>query len=115
MSAGERKPKRIYFQIKEVAPLLGVKDSAVRYWIEAFKLDVARHSTKDSFKFTEDDVRDLLAIRYLLKNELFTVDGAKIKLKQWSKGDYVIPAVYTTLPDDLVYSETETKLKKEKR
>ena len=69
MSSTERKPRRIYYQIRDIAPLLAVKGSAIRYWIDVFNLDVARHSTKDSFKFTEEDVRDLLAIRYLLKNE----------------------------------------------
>lgn len=76
--------QRRYWDIGEVADQLGVATSAIRCWITWFKWDVGK-SAKGNRKFTKEDIAAMTEIHRLLKVELFTVEGAKVKFKQWSR------------------------------
>ena len=70
-------PDKNFFKIGEVAKIIGVKPHIVRYWEGEFR-EVAVRKTKSGQRiFSRRDVVLLAAIRRLVQEEKFTLDGAR--------------------------------------
>jgi len=73
-------PDKSYFRIGEVSRIVGVEPYVIRYWESEFKT-VRPHRTKsDQRLYRRKDVMELLHIKYLLYNELYTIAGARKRL-----------------------------------
>ncbi len=73
-------PDKAYFRIGEVSRIVGVEPYVIRYWESEFK-SVRPHRTKsDQRLYRRKDVMELLHIRHLLYDELYTVAGARKRL-----------------------------------
>lgn len=107
MSYREREPKRIYYQISFISEMINVAESAIRFWIKAFGIDTMKKSNGGKRMFAEKDVVNILAIYYLIYDELYTLKGAKKKFDLWRLSKYEIPKEYITIPDKYVYSREE--------
>ncbi|NIW80245.1 MAG: MerR family transcriptional regulator [Calditrichae bacterium] len=71
-----------YLKIKEVSQLLGVSPHTVRYWEKEFSDYVNPKRTSAGHRLYDDhQIRQLLEIKHLLKDELYSISGAKNKLK----------------------------------
>lgn len=70
-----------YYTIGEVAELLGIKTSHLRFWTNEFGLKV-RTTRKGDRLYSADHIRELKAIYHLVKERGFTIAGAKAKLKE---------------------------------
>lgn len=72
--------EKIYWTTGEVAEMLQVKPSAVRFWIKEFDLNV-RRSPRCPYnrKFTAEDIAELKEIRHQLLVERYTIEGVRIK------------------------------------
>ncbi|HQQ81960.1 MAG TPA: MerR family transcriptional regulator [Cyclobacteriaceae bacterium] len=68
-----------YCLIGEVAGILNEHPSTVRYWVVAFGLEVKKTHTLRHF--SKENIADLHRIKYLLRDEKFTLEGAKKKFK----------------------------------
>lgn len=101
MPTKERELRRLFYELKDVKSLLDVSGPTVGVWVKYFGLTIAQRGGALKRKFTEENVTDLLAIRYLVKNELYTLKGAKIKFKLWKRKEYVIPSKYVDIPYDV--------------
>ncbi len=79
----ELSDKRIY-QISEVAKILGVEPSNIRYWEGEFSkyLRPARGKNRNR-TFKKKDIMTLRIIQFLLKEKKFTLEGAKKHLKSY--------------------------------
>ena len=66
-------PEKRYYSIGEVAKAFGVNTSKIRFW------------EKGTRKFTPEDVKNLQLIYHLVDEQGFTLEGAKIKLKENNK------------------------------
>ena len=79
------RPEKIFYKIGEVAELAGVEQHVLRYWEDEF--DVLKPSKNRSGQrlYQKKDVDTVLEIRRLLYVELFTIAGAKKKLKETKK------------------------------
>ncbi len=81
MSTPSQTAHKVYYGIGEVADLLGVPVSCVRYWANTFENVVKpRRNKKGDRFFTQRDVTSLKKIRYLTKECGLTLQGVKAKL-----------------------------------
>ena len=78
----EREIKRKYFSIGEVASLLKVNTSLIRFWESEFEFINPKKNKKGLRKYTNEDINKLKKIYSLLKEERFTIDGARKHLKR---------------------------------
>lgn len=68
-----------YWTIGEVADILGVAESCVRYWCKEFGVGKYRSKTNHR-RFTIQDIVKLQAVQFLLHSEGHTIEGCKSKL-----------------------------------
>ena len=73
--------KKKYFTIGEVATMLEVKSSLIRFWETEFPQLSPRKNKKGNRIYTDKDIELLRTIYYLVKVRKFTLKGAREKLK----------------------------------
>ena len=74
-------PEKLYYSIGEVATAFGVNSSLIRFWEKEFEIISQKKDTKGSRKFSADDVKKLQLIYHLVKEQGFTLEGARQRLK----------------------------------
>jgi DNA-binding transcriptional MerR regulator len=79
--------------------MIDVAPSAVRYWQSEFDFSTSR-TKYNKRQFTPEQVRNVLAVNYLLNIEFYTIRGAKIKYDLWRKDKYTIPEDFLQVPED---------------
>ena len=74
-------PEKRYFTIGEVADICDIKPHVLRYWEREFPQlsDVSRRQNRRYYQ--RDEVELLLNIKKLLREDGFTIDGARGQLK----------------------------------
>jgi len=78
---GTQIPDKFHFKIGEVSRILGVKPYVLRFWETEFRITPAKnHSQHRVYK--RQEVETLLEIKHLLYEERFTIEGARVKLKE---------------------------------
>jgi len=70
-------PERIFYRIKEVCSLTGLKPHVLRYWEQEFKDIKPLKSTKGQRLYKKKDLHAIFTIKKLLYERKFTIDGAK--------------------------------------
>jgi len=75
-------PDKRYFKIGEVCELTGVKQHVLRYWEEEFRFLHPQRAQSRQRLYRRADVEMVLVIRRLLKDEGFTISGARKALEQ---------------------------------
>ena len=78
------KDKR-YYKIGEVAKAFNVNTSLIRFWENEFDVLKPKKNKKGNRLFTQDDLKNLKLIYFLVKEKGFTLEGAKNKLKESSE------------------------------
>ena len=73
--------EKLYFSIGEVADMLGVSQSLLRFWETEFDCIKPRKNKKGNRSYTEQDIKLLRNIYYYTKECGFTLEGAKEQLK----------------------------------
>jgi DNA-binding transcriptional MerR regulator len=76
---------KLYFSIGEVAAAFNVNASLIRFWDKEFDILKPKKNAKGNRMFTQEDVKNLQLIYHLVKERGFTLDGAKIHLKEGQK------------------------------
>ena len=74
-------PDKLYFKIGEVANLTGVKQHVLRYWESEFTSIRPQKSKTNQRLYKRRDVEAVLAVKHLLYDRKFTIEGAKNHLK----------------------------------
>lgn len=81
-------PKKLYYPIGEVSKLFKVNASLLRYWEKQFpSLIKPQKNRKGNRFYTAQDIENIKAIYFLVKEQGMTLDGAKKKLKETLKID----------------------------
>jgi len=75
-------PEKRYYGIGEVAKAFGVNTSLIRFWEKEFDALKPKKNAKGNRKFTPQDIKSLKLIYHLVKERGFTLEGAKIHLKE---------------------------------
>ncbi len=78
------KGSKQYYSIGEVAELMEIKTSKVRFWCNEFKMKI-RTTKKGDRLFTPEQVKELRAIYHLVNDRKFTLAGAREKLNSRKK------------------------------
>ena len=73
----EKEIEKKYYTIGEVASMLNVATSLVRFWETEFDIIEPRKNKKGNRQFTKEDIEDLKLIYHLVKERGFTLQGAK--------------------------------------
>ena len=85
----ERKVEKLYYPIGEVAEMLEVPISTVRFWENEFDILKPMKNKKGNRLFTPTDIKNLKIIHHLLKIEGMTLSGVKKRLSEkWDETDY---------------------------
>ena len=79
-----------YYPISEVAKMLNVNISLLRFWEGEFDIIKPRKTRKGDRLFRPEDVKNLKLIYFLLKEKKYTIEGAKsfIKKSKYSAEKY---------------------------
>ncbi len=75
-------PEKRYYSIGEVADAFKVNTSLIRFWEKEFDIIKPKKNAKGNRKFTPEDIKNLSLIYHLVKERGFTLEGAKIHLKE---------------------------------
>ena len=78
---GQSIPDKLYYKIGEVSKITGVKPHVLRYWESEFR-EIKPYKTQSLQRlYRRKDIELILRIKKLLYEDLFTISGAKRKLK----------------------------------
>ncbi len=78
-------PDKSYFRIGEVGKILGVEPYVIRFWESEFQTVKPIRTKSDQRLYRRKDVKELLIIKSLLYENMFTIAGAKKKLSCMKK------------------------------
>jgi DNA-binding transcriptional MerR regulator len=85
----ERKVEKLYYSIGEVAEMLVVPVSTIRFWENEFDILKPMKNKKGNRLFTPADIKNLKILNHLVKEEGMTLSGAKKKLAvKWDETEY---------------------------
>jgi DNA-binding transcriptional MerR regulator len=85
----ERKVEKLYYSIGEVAEMLVVPVSTIRFWENEFDILKPMKNKKGNRLFTPADIKNLKILHHLVKEEGMTLSGAKKKLAvKWDETEY---------------------------
>jgi DNA-binding transcriptional MerR regulator len=73
---------KVYYTIGEVADMFKVNQSLIRFWEKEFNELKPSKNNKGDRRFTPKDIEKLKLIYHLVKERGFTLEGAKMKLKE---------------------------------
>jgi DNA-binding transcriptional MerR regulator len=76
----EKKIEKYYYSIGEVADMLGVNTSLIRFWEKNFDIIKPHKNKKGNRYFTKKDIENLKLIYHLVKEQGMTLDGARKKI-----------------------------------
>lgn len=86
-------PDRFGFKIGDVADLLGIKQYVLRYWEQEFEILKPKKASNNQRMYTKRDVENAFLIRKLLYRDKFSIEGARLALKDIK---YVVKKEKTT-------------------
>lgn len=79
--------KKLYYSISEVSRICDLEQYVLRYWETEFEqLNPAKNSSGNRI-YTNKDIKMILLIKKLLKEEKYTIEGAKKIIKNYNDGD----------------------------
>jgi DNA-binding transcriptional MerR regulator len=85
----EKKVEKLFYSIGEVAEMLNVPVSTVRFWENEFDILKPRKNKKGNRLFTAGDIKNLKIIHNLVKEKGMTLAGAKKQLSaKWDETDF---------------------------
>jgi DNA-binding transcriptional MerR regulator len=73
---------KLYYRIGEVSEIVGVQPHVLRYWETEFRSIRPQKSSKGQRVYSRRDVEKLLRVKDLLKNQGFTIAGARKQLSE---------------------------------
>lgn len=94
----EKETVKMFYSIGEVANIFHVNTSLLRFWEKEFSttLDLSKDS-RGNRQYTEQDIAKIRVLHNLVKEQGYTLDGAKKYLKENRREAFERDAVYTSL------------------
>lgn len=78
----EPKIEKVYYRIGEVAEMLGITTSSIRFWESESGLVKPKKSGKGNRLYTIRDIEQLKMVLHLTKDRGMTLKGVRDKLRQ---------------------------------
>ena len=89
---------KLFYSIKEVSEIIGVRDYTLRYWEKEFKQLKPKRSGGGRRLYTPDDLELLKRIKTMLYVNGMTIEGVKRELKERK----VSPITMSEIKEELV-------------
>ena len=78
--------EKIYYSISEVAEMMDVNLSLLRYWEKEFPFICPKKTDKGTRLYTQENINNIKLIYHLVKEKKLTLEGAKKRLKENKNG-----------------------------
>lgn len=75
--------KKLYYSISEVAKITDLEQYVLRYWESEFEQLKPQKNRAGNRVYTNKDIKLILFIKKLLREERYTIEGAKQVLQTW--------------------------------
>jgi DNA-binding transcriptional MerR regulator len=99
----ENELTKLYYSIGEVAEMFGVNTSLIRFWDKEFDIITPKKNKKGNRLFTPKDIKNFNKIYDLVKNQGFTLEGARKALKRRTPAQKEIETTEeTTISQDVI-------------
>ncbi len=85
--------KKLYYSISEVSRLTGLEQYILRYWETEFEQLKPGKNRAGNRIYTNKDIKLILQIKQLLREEKYTIEGAKKILVDFSFESVVTPVL----------------------
>ncbi len=82
----EPKIEKVFYSISEVAGMLEVNASLIRFWDKEFSVLKLQKNKKGNRLFTQEDIQQLRVIYHLVKEKGMTLKGAQQLLQKNREG-----------------------------
>lgn len=79
--------KKLYYSIGEVSDLTDLEAHVLRYWESEFDQLKPRKNRAGRRVYTEEDIEMVQRVQHLLKEDKYTIEGAKQVLDREEGGD----------------------------
>ncbi len=86
MALNENKNLKLYFSIKEVATMLGVSESLLRFWEKEIPLLKPKTTGNNIRQYTESDIENVKVVYNLVKVRGFKLQAARKMLRENRQG-----------------------------
>ncbi|HOK36781.1 MAG TPA: MerR family transcriptional regulator [Paludibacteraceae bacterium] len=74
--------EKLYYSISEVAEMLDVTPSNLRFWEKEFTQLRPKRNEKGTRFYSQKDIQTIKQIKYLVDEQKLTLEGARLKLSQ---------------------------------
>lgn len=75
--------KKLYYSISEVSKITDLEQYVLRYWESEFEQLKPQKNRAGNRVYTNKDIQLILHIKQLLRDERYTIEGAKQVLHTW--------------------------------
>ncbi len=107
--------KKLYYSISEVAKITDLEQYVLRYWESEFEQLKPQKNRAGNRIYTNRDIKLILYIKKLLRDERYTIEGAKQVLKAYTPetdtGEQLelidAPRSRTKIKDELLRADVE--------
>lgn len=107
-------PSKLYYSISEVAELTGVKPHVLRYWESEFSDLRPKKNRAGNRSYRDKDIRTVLAIRDLLYQQGYTIQGARMQLRERLRREepaaQLVPVAEAEVKNDTVLRYLKSEL-----
>jgi DNA-binding transcriptional MerR regulator len=105
--------KKLYYSISEVSKITDLEQYVLRYWESEFEELKPQKNRAGNRIYTNRDIKLILYIKKLLRDERYTIEGAKQVLKSYTpdvdSGEQLVlidaPAPKTKIKDEQLRSD----------
>ena len=84
--------KKLYYSIREVSQQTGLKPHVLRYWETEFETLSPKKNRAGNRTYTSKDIDHVKEIKRLLRDEKYTIEGARSALTRGDGPDVAAPA-----------------------
>ncbi len=83
--------EKLYYSIGEVSELLSVEAHVLRYWESEFKVLSPKKNRAGRRIYRKSDIKMIERIKYLLKEQKYTIEGARKSLQEGNDATTTVP------------------------
>lgn len=80
--------KKLYYSISEVSKITGLEQYILRYWENEFEQLKPQKNRAGNRIYTNKDIQLILFIKKLLREQKYTIEGAKKILENYNSEDF---------------------------
>ncbi len=103
--------KKLYYSISEVSKITGLEQYVLRYWENEFEQLKPQKNRAGNRIYTNKDIQLILFLKKLLREEKYTIDGAKKVLQNYNPNEEFNLEIPVKEEVDKKNQEIETRAK----